>query len=549
MRFPFIRVRTGGRYTSSSTTPPAPPPAPTNYNLNFGRLTKQGMGGYPTTETPHSALTGADALKFAIDADGYLVPAAAGVISYGSAWTAPVGASTVLTGASGTTYTVTLLANKAHARDHAADDTQIQAYLAVNAGLTDGGWVLLRDGHINPSGGRNDLQLWPGYATFNLTLASETVDTGVDAYGNPRLHHGCKIGNLNMQAAAGDLTQSMLLVIRDIWGYCDNPAFGQHAIFSQVFIGAISGLRITNCLAEFGPSVDPAWIGGAGIGVPIYGINVSWSTVDHCRVNNCGYGIGTVGSKTHAASCTNNIIHDIIVDFMNFGGINFTITDNWCFHARGNSVRDGLHGDCGQLQSTTDGDATVVVAGTIKDNFAAFDLGVTKTQGWVFFGDNAISGSYSGFVIQGNASVMCASTGAQLTQLDNVTYKWNLNILSRVHAVDPTTDYVSCIVNPVYAGGGNLFGNVSNSFALANQTGGAVTSPNITLATTDAATDAALPNLRAYLNGSDRTLAGFKAALVPANRLVTATPPGLKNVDGTWNGPFKGDGSKNDGLT
>lgn len=534
----------------------------------FGASALQGYGGIPTTETPGSSFTGSFAGFFTVDAQGHMVPAASGVVSsYGAAWTPPISSSFSIVGASGTAYPVVILPNAIFARPSpvAGHDDGDSSQLFVNKGnqlnkifslpglLTEGGNVYLRDGHFNPSGNRNDFEIHSYYDGMTITIQSENVDTGLDPHTNPRLFHGALIGGLLISSSGAD----QKIVFRDIQFYHNNPTPGVSALVNHSSSGAARGIRFTNCFAGFGPDVSDARLGGSESGFVHYAFQASFIAVDHCRLKRVGVGINVIGDAARLGIATDNIIEEIILDAIDSDGVNVKIKDNLMFDFRGNSGRDGLHGDAIQLFGFQ-GDITYTgVSQEITGNYACDDNGVTKTQGISFFTNQTPIGgppdprAFARSIIEGNVSCLAGITGIQLSDINLPRVRFNLWFMDIARKT--SSDYVQAIVNNdggiANTSGGDFHHNAANTFGLSLMGSPGVTTPNASIGgttPTNAQMDAAYPLLRAFLAGNVRTLAAFKAACVPANLLVASG--GVKNADGTWDGPFKANGTKNDGL-
>ncbi len=555
-----------GRLRLSRGRGPVPAP-PVTVNFDMGAKTRQGFGGFPTIETANSTLSNAN---FKVDDLGHIVPAASNTINYGDAWTPPASPVT-FTGAGGTTYVCTIAANTAHWRERTTtpgavnqDDISIQPAYAASApfgsqlgyyidrdpsltGVANGDTFVGRAGYFNPLSLSWSIGPHASMAGWDLTVRGENPDSGLNADGNRRNQHPCKVGCIIWSGAG----RSHPVVVRDIWYHKETTNVPCN-LTADASLGDILDMSFINNGFSFNDAIPHASLAGDPVfGAPSFGIKVNY-----CRLIQdntfywCGGGIGGLASQAHPCEVSDNdfnktgydhIVPGVTTLGSGSGTIIWKINRNLFIRSAG-IVTD--HPDAIQLLGYA-GDSTCTQWLEMLDNRAFIDEGAV-TQG-IFLNNEAAEGDFHGPVVRGNIMVLGGTNALQIAVMDDIDCRYNTMIHDITRAGGSSNFYTPQAGNGDQGTDATFIGNVGNDIDFSDQLGTVVDTNNIELAATTGAMDLAFPNMRAALIAGAYTRAAIEAAATPAN--LAKASGGMKNLDGTYAGAMKANGTANDGLT
>lgn len=431
----------------------------------IGAKTRLGLGGFNTAEAALSALTGVNNADFTIDNISTFCPAAG---AYNGAWAPAGGPVWTLTGASSQVYQVTSQANAFHvatrngAPTHADsnnDPDRTQLYLTLRRSTAAGGpalgdSIIWRDtAQYNPTNA-----LWYleplGVAAYTggpgrITITSQTVNTGLDANGNP-IRGG--LAQMGMVYFSPDNDAPYPIDFRGITFYTNEPT-PPVGIFFQYAQG--SGVSFYDIRAALGPAVlVPNNQGG-------------FRLTGACTFTRGHFvGMGDPACVTMdtrlagPAEISDTILEGIYSDGFGFVGSNVAILRNFGF---GWLNSPGNHQDPVQT-----GNAATIVLGEHAYNIFHNDLGGNLQSG--FFLADQVAGFLASANFHNNILSLGNNHGYSLDKPDAPVGQFNTILC------DPLVNPLALIDTAIelFAGGQNgavLTGNICNAVSSALQPG------------------------------------------------------------------------------
>jgi hypothetical protein len=507
------------------------PTIPASQTVSFGAKTRVGFEGNPLGYTGAGTLTitaGNSTGHWQIDNRNHLVPKnAAG--AYGSApptfsgpYTLTIGDGTV-----STFVTVNMVARRAGFRemtstpggvnqDNPAADTafgppyQSQLnYYTDKFILADGDHIVMRDGHLNPSGAIWYMSYHASYVGLRLTIESETVEAVT------RLHGG-KIGQLLHSPATPGASYPVefknLQITNDT---------GVASLFQQGSGGIIAGLLMTDCQVGYGPSVTKETMGADSL----YGIQCDGVTVRGTRFTHVGSAI--VGNSIQSFA---NDFDTLYIDQHSMDGPDNVIVGAFCRDVPG--IVDN-HPDTAQHQGFVGSGQMITMQGCVwagDDNICIQGPFLTNQQATL---------AYTGAEVTHCINFMCGLNALDFSSVSNVRANYNtilMDVTKYPLGVDP--DLIAKFYVPhalPQPSGGEFIRNIANFFELSWQTGATITpASQCVILPTVAAYNTAFPYLVAMLTAGIETYDEGLQAATPYN--LARSSGGVMEADGTANG-------------